>query len=109
VELTTQWAGFRSLFGGERGLLLHATGTGRLVLTCYGALDVLTLQPSDYVTVDSGHVVAYPDGVQARIRPISQGVPQSMRSGEGLVFDFAGPGQVFTQTRNARGRKPVTE
>ena len=41
--------------------------------------------------------------MQARIRPISQGLTQSMRSGEGLVFDFAGPGQVLTQTRNPRG------
>lgn len=103
VELQTQWGGFRSLFGGERGFLVHASGSGRMVVCCYGALDVLNLAAGEYLTVDTGHVVGYPDGMQARIRPISQGLTQSMRSGEGLVFDFAGPGQVLTQTRNPRG------
>lgn len=31
---------------------------------------------------------------------VASGMIQSMKSGEGLVFDFAGPGQVLTQTRN---------
>jgi uncharacterized protein (TIGR00266 family) len=103
VELQTRWGGFRSLFGGEGGFLLHASGVGTVVMSCFGALDVLTLGPGEYVTVDTGHLVGYADGVQSRIRPIAQGIAQSMRSGEGLVFDFAGPGQVLTQTRNPRG------
>jgi uncharacterized protein (TIGR00266 family) len=103
VQVQTQWGGFRSLFGGERGFLMHASGPGRMVLCGYGALDVLNLQAGEYVTVDTGHVVGYPDAVQSRLRPISQGLTQSLRTGEGLVFDFAGPGQVLTQTRNPRG------
>lgn len=103
VELQDQWGGFRALFGGERGFLMHATGSGRMVLGCYGALDVLRVEPGEYVTVDAAHVLGYPDTVQSRIRPLSQGMTQSMRTGQGLVFDFAGPGQVLTQTRNPRG------
>ena len=103
VNLETQWGGFRTLFGGEGGFLVHAAGHGPVVISCYGAFDVVTLQPGELVTVDTGHVVAYADTVQSRMRPISQGVVQSMKSGEGLVFDFAGPGQVITQTRNPRG------
>jgi uncharacterized protein (TIGR00266 family) len=103
VNLETQWGGFRILFGGEGGFLVHAAGHGPVVVSCYGALDVIGLQPGELVTVDTGHVVAYADTVQARIRPISQGTVQSMKSGEGLVFDFAGPGQVLAQTRNPRG------
>lgn len=102
VELTGRWDGFRSLFGGQAGFLVHASGAGRMVVCCYGALDVLSLAAGEYLTVDTGHVVGYADVVQSRIRPISQGAGQSMRSGEGLVFDFAGPGQVLTQTRNPR-------
>jgi len=103
VDLETQWGGFRNLFGGEGGFLVHAAGHGPVLVSCYGALDVIMLQPGEFVTVDTGHVVAYADSVQSRVRPISQGMVQSMKSGEGLVFDFAGPGQVFTQTRNPRG------
>ncbi|HEX2299033.1 MAG TPA: AIM24 family protein, partial [Pseudonocardiaceae bacterium] len=91
------------LFGGERGFLVHASGIGRVVLSGYGAMEILRMAAGDYVTVDTGHVVGYADGMQARIRPVSQGVTQSMRTGEGLVFDFAGPGQVLTQTRSPRG------
>jgi len=38
--------------------------------------------------------------VQYQIRKVATGIIQSMKSGEGLVFDFAGPGQIMTQTRN---------
>lgn len=103
VNLETQWGGFRNLFGGEGGFLVHAAGHGPVVVSCYGALDVVTLGPGELVTVDTGHVVAYAESVQSRVRPVSQGMVQSMKSGEGLVFDFAGPGQVLTQTRNPRG------
>lgn len=103
VNLETQWGGFHNLFGGEGGFLAHATGHGPMLIACYGAMDVVVLQPNELVTVDTGHVVAYADTVQARIRPISPGIMQSLKSGEGLVFDFAGPGQVITQTRNPRG------
>jgi uncharacterized protein (AIM24 family) len=87
----------------EDGFLLHAGGHGPVVISCYGALDVIALPPGGLVTIDTGHVVAYADTVQSRIRQASQGVMQSMRSGEGLVFDFAGPGQVMAQTRNPHG------
>ncbi|MBE9374074.1 TIGR00266 family protein [Saccharopolyspora sp. HNM0983] len=103
VQIETKWGGFQNMFGGEGGFLTHAAGQGTLVVSCYGALDVLTLQPGEYVTVDSGHVVAYADSAQCRLRQMNQGAVQSMKSGEGLVFDFAGPGQVLTQTRNPRG------
>jgi uncharacterized protein (TIGR00266 family) len=101
--MATQWSGFKNLFGGEGGFLTHVSGQGPLVVSCYGALDVVTLQPGEFVTIDTGHVVAYADTVQTRLRQINQGMVQSLKSGEGLVFDFAGPGQVLTQTRNPRG------
>lgn len=100
VHLETKWGGFSNLFGGEGGFLTHAQGQGQLVVSCYGAIDVVNLQPGEYVTIDSGHVVAYADTVQSQLRKVSQGVIQSLKSGEGFVFDFAGPGQILTQTRN---------
>ncbi len=102
VRRETQWSGFKNLFGGEGGFLTHLSGQGPTVVSCYGALDVVTLQPGEFVTIDTGHVVAYPDTMQSRLRQIHQGALQSMKSGEGLVFDFAGPGQVWTQTRDPR-------
>ncbi|MFC4002088.1 TIGR00266 family protein [Prauserella oleivorans] len=100
VQTQTKWGGFNKLFGGEGGFLTYATGQGQLVVACYGALEVVTLQQGEMVTIDSGHVVAYAETVQSQLRKVSSGMIQSLKSGEGFVFDFAGPGQVLTQTRN---------
>ncbi|RZQ64658.1 TIGR00266 family protein [Amycolatopsis suaedae] len=100
VETETKWGGFGKLVGGEGGFLTHVTGQGQLVIACYGALESVVLQPGETITIDSGHVVAYADTVQSTTRKVAAGVLQSVKSGEALVFDFTGPGQVYTQTRN---------
>ncbi|HEY2063900.1 TIGR00266 family protein [Amycolatopsis sp. NBC_01480] len=100
VQTETRWGGMKNLMGGEGGFLSHATGQGQLLVACYGAMETVTLQPGETITIDTGHVVAYADTVQYQIRKAAQGAIQSMKSGEGLVFDFAGPGQVMVQTRN---------
>jgi uncharacterized protein (TIGR00266 family) len=102
VRLETAWYGFRTIFGGDVGFLAHAEGSGPVVLACVGALDLVTLAPGELITVDPGHVVAYPDNVQCRLRAVHPTVTQSVRTGEGLVLDFAGPGQLVTQTRGPR-------
>ena len=103
VRLEIGWYGFRTIFGGDVGFLAHADGSGPLVLACCGALDLVTLAPGELITVDPGHVVAYPDTVQCRLRAVHPSAQtQSVRTGEGLVLDFAGPGQLVTQTRGAR-------
>lgn len=100
LRTETKWGGFGNLFGGEGGFLTHVSGQGQLVVACYGALEVVALQPGELVTIDSGHVVAYADTVQMQTRKMATGIMQTLKSGEGLVFDFCGPGHVLTQTRN---------
>lgn len=57
VELDTKWGGFKNLFGGEGGFLIHAQGQGVIVLACYGALDTVQLAAGEQLVIDSGHVV----------------------------------------------------
>ncbi len=103
VEIETRFAGAQNLFGGEGGFVIQASGQGDVVLGAYGAVDTLELAPGEAVTVDSGHVVAYDASVQSRLRRAVEGRSlQSMKSGEGFVFDFAGPGRVMIQARNPR-------
>jgi len=52
------------------------------------------------VTIDSGHVVAFDPSTTSQIRKVAGGVIQTLKSGEGFVFDFTGPGWVMTQSRN---------
>lgn len=101
VNIDTQWGGMASLFGGEGGFGIRASGHGQALVSCYGAIDVFDLQPGQPVVVDTGHVVAYDLGMNFRMRRAVEGRSiQSMKSGEGFVFDFTGPGRVLLQTRN---------
>jgi uncharacterized protein (TIGR00266 family) len=99
VEIDTRWGGFRNLFGGEGGFLIHATGAGKVVASCYGALDVVSLGAGERLVVDAGHMVAFQEGVEMTLRRVS-GTMASLKSGEGLVFEFTGPGEVLMQSRN---------
>ncbi|MGW4215368.1 AIM24 family protein [Lentzea sp. NPDC004789] len=92
----------KALFGGLGGFLNYAHGQGGVVLACFGALDLVTLEAGEAVTIGSDHVMAFADTVQCRLRPSAPDAGQSIQSGEGLVFDFAGPGAVLTQTRGPR-------
>lgn len=102
VRLDAGWPGFQAVFGGEVGFLAHAEGSGPAVLCCAGALDLVTLAPGELITVDPGHVVAFADSVQCRLRAVNPSAVQSVRTGAGLVLDFAGPATVVTQTRSPR-------
>jgi uncharacterized protein (TIGR00266 family) len=99
VEIDTKWGGFGNLIGGEGGFLIHASGSGQVVASCYGALDTVTLGAGERLVVDSGHMVAFEDGIEMTTRRVA-GTMTSLKSGEGLVFEFTGPGEVLVQSRN---------
>lgn len=100
VSIDTDWGGMKSLFGGEGGFGMRATGDGQVLVGVYGSIDVIDLEDGERVTIDTGHVVAYDLSISFRMRKAAVGVLNSMKSGEGFVFDFAGPGRVLLQTRN---------
>ena len=101
VQIDTQWGGMANLFGGEGGFGFRASGQGEALVSIYGAVDIIDLEPGETVTIDTGHVVAYALNVQFQMRRAVQGrTMQSLKSGEGWVFDFHGPGRVLLQSRN---------
>jgi uncharacterized protein (AIM24 family) len=57
------------------------------------------LGPGQGYTVDTGHLVAFTEGVGFNVRRIG-GLKSTLFSGEGLVVDLTGPGKVFMQTRS---------
>jgi uncharacterized protein (TIGR00266 family) len=100
VEIDTKWGGFKALTGGEGGFLIHASGGQAAVVACYGALDTITLAAGESVVIDSGHLVAFEPTVTYTTRKASSGLMNTLKSGEGLVMEFTGPGTIQTQTRN---------
>jgi uncharacterized protein (TIGR00266 family) len=99
IEIDTKWGGAKTFFAGEGLILLRATRNGSLIVSSYGAIHEMTLQAGQTFTVDTGHVVAFTEGVGFKVRSVG-GVKSTLFSGEGLVVDFSGPGRLLIQTRS---------
>jgi uncharacterized protein (TIGR00266 family) len=105
VDLTvdTEFAGFRGLFAGEGLFFIRVTGHGTVLLSSYGAVVRRALPPGSRYVVDTGHVVAFEAHMPYQVRKAARsGWLRSVLSGEALVAEFTGPGDVWLQTRNLR-------
>jgi uncharacterized protein (TIGR00266 family) len=104
VELETRFQGGKMFVGGEGAFLMEAAGEGKLVISAYGAIDRFTLEAGQSVAVDSQHFVACEQSVQYTVTRAAQGSwVQSVKSAEGLVFHFTGPGELMMQSRSPQG------
>jgi len=56
--------------------------------------------PGERYIVDTGHLVAWEGTTQYTLRKAAAGFFRSMVSGEGIVAEFIGPGEILIQTRN---------
>jgi uncharacterized protein (TIGR00266 family) len=100
LNVDTKWGGAKSFFGGEGLFVLQVTGTGLLLVSSFGAIHRKRLQPGERYVVDTGHLVAWEGTTQYTLRKAAAGFFRSMMSGEGIVAEFSGPGELLIQTRN---------
>lgn len=98
IDVQTQ-ASLKGFFGGEGLFMARMFGPGILLLGTYGAVHALELQPGQGYVVDTGHLVAFSDGMGYNLRKASRSLLGSFTSGEGVVAEMVGPGVVYTQTR----------
>ncbi|MBN1264461.1 MAG: TIGR00266 family protein [Anaerolineales bacterium] len=99
VEVSTKWGGAKTFFASEGLIMLRCSGQGTLILSSYGAIHRMDLTAGQAITVDTGHLVAFSEQIQYNVRRVG-GLKSTLLSGEGLVVDFQGPGQVLMQTRS---------
>jgi uncharacterized protein (TIGR00266 family) len=99
IGIEIKWGGSTSFFSSEGLFLLHLKGRGRTLVSSFGAIHQLTLDGSNDMIIDTGHVVAFGPGVQWRVKKVA-GLLTSLISGEGLVCEFSGRGDVWLQTRS---------
>lgn len=100
LQVDTRWGGAKSFFGGEGLFVLQVTGTGLLLLSSFGAIHKKRLAAGERYVVDTGHLVAWEGTTQYTLRKAAAGFFRSMVSGEGVVAEFTGPGEILIQTRN---------
>lgn len=101
TRIDTEFAGFRGLFAGEGLFFIRLSGRGTALLSSYGAIVRRPIPAGGRYVVDTGHVVAFDAAMQYQVRKASRrGWLRSIVSGEALVAEFAGPGEVWLQTRN---------
>lgn len=100
LQVDTRWGGAKSFFGGEGLFVLQVSGTGLLLLSSFGAIHRKRLAAGERYVVDTGHLVAWEGTTQYTLRKAAAGFFRSMVSGEGVVAEFTGPGELLIQTRN---------
>jgi uncharacterized protein (TIGR00266 family) len=99
VEVDSKWGGAKTFFGGEGLFMLRCFGQGKMLLSSYGAIHEFDLAAGQKYTIDTGHLVAFPEGMQFNIKAIG-GLKSTLFSGEGIVVELMGPGKVLMQTRS---------
>jgi uncharacterized protein (TIGR00266 family) len=98
VQIDTKFQGFKGLFSGESLFFLYAAGHGSVLLSAFGAIEILDV--TSELVVDTGHVVAFTAGLEYSVEKAGVGWIASYLSGEGFVLRFRGRGRLYLQTRN---------
>ena len=101
IEIDTSWGGAKTFFASEGLIMLKASGSGELILSSYGAIHERNLAEGETYTVDTGHLVAFSEGIGFKVKKVG-GIKSTLFSGEGLVVDLTGPGRVLIQTRSTQ-------
>jgi uncharacterized protein (TIGR00266 family) len=100
LVVDTKWGGAKSFFGGEGLFVLQVSGSGLLLVSSFGAIHRKRLAVGERYVVDTGHLVAWEGTTNYTLRKAAAGFFRSMVSGEGVVAEFTGPGELLIQTRN---------
>ena len=99
VMIDTKWGGAKTFFSGEGLFLLRCTGQGDMLVASYGAVFEKDLAAGETYRVDTGHIVAFEEGVGMQVNKVG-GWKSTVLSGEGLVATFTGPGKLWQQSRS---------
>lgn len=81
--------------------MLEAKGSGKLLVSSYGAIYNKTLAAGQKYIVDTSHLVAFDSTINVAPRTAG-GLKATLLSGEGLVVELTGPGRLYIQTRSPK-------
>jgi len=99
INLDVKWEGFTKGLFGQGIFMIKATGNGPLFINTFGAIDTHILQAGQTLIVDNFHLVAFSESCSYRVKKVG-GLKETLLSGEGLVTEITGPGEIHIQTKN---------
>jgi uncharacterized protein (TIGR00266 family) len=99
LVVDTKWGGAKTFFSKEGFFLLKINGTGKLFISSFGAIHNVDLNEGQKYIVDTGHMVAFDEGVGYSVRRVG-GIKSTLFSGEGLIVELTGPGRIYIQSRS---------
>jgi uncharacterized protein (TIGR00266 family) len=100
IELTARVSA-KAFVSAEGISMLEASGTGKLLVSSYGAIFERSIASGEKYVVDTSHLVAFEAGMGV-VRKTVGGFKSTLFSGEGLVVELTGPGVVYMQTRSPK-------
>ncbi len=100
VELTAKIS-MKAFMSAEGISMLEASGTGKLLVSSYGAIFDRTIGSGEKYIVDTSHLVAFDATMSVTPKPVG-GIKSTLFSGEGLVVELTGPGTLYMQTRSPK-------
>ena len=113
MKVRTQSIG-NALFAQSGGFFVMETaGSGQVVVSGFGSMFQLDVEPGKDVVIDNSHVVCWDNSLKYEISVTTGGgnsgggiggflgnIVNSVTSGEGIVLRFSGSGKVFICSRN---------
>lgn len=99
VDIDSELGGLRSMLGEASLTPLALKGTGTAYIDAYGGLEKLELVEGESYVLDNEHLIAWDDTVDFSTKRVG-GLKSTLLGGEGLVFEFTGPGTAWYQTRD---------
>lgn len=100
IDMDMGWQGFKALLSGESIFWLNLKGSGKLILSSFGA--IYPVEVDGETIVDSGHIVAFSETLDFSITKAGKSWLHSFLGGEGLVCKFNGKGTVWCQSHNPK-------
>ncbi|WP_251343609.1 TIGR00266 family protein [Haloplanus halophilus] len=99
IDIDSELGGLKSMLGEASLTPLALKGSGTVFVDAYGGLERLDLDAGESYVLDNEHLIAWDDTVDFETRSVG-GLKSSLFGGEGLVFEFTGPGTAWYQTRD---------
>ena len=98
IDIETEFGGLKSMLAGASVTPLTLEGSGDVFVEAFDGLETVELDAGETYHVDNENVVAWEGSVSFDANRAG-GIKSTLVGGEGLVFEFSGPGTVWYQTR----------